>query len=290
MKRKQFRMGLCIGAIVWLISMPSAPAEPNVDLKESALPLPAGMGGLWQVIKVNNDAGATHTPVYQQDDPRLVGRFFEIRSDEITSNMPEAERCTGPVVKQGDIALARLIELSMSGRGDEPATPKPKDFGLPLGDNVQVKPLRFFCKEGLLAATIGRHHGIRGAWVIALPDDTIGMSWYGDTVLTLHRAQKNRSPRASFDCKKATLASEKAICGSVYLSAYDLSVARSYKYMAAHLKETQNPDDLTKLQTEQKAWLSSRNACGSDEVCLQTSMKTRLERLAEYENPEQLNR
>src|SRR6266536_4071925 len=79
---------------------------------------------------------------------------------------------------------------------------------------------------------------------------------------------------ASFDCKRAKLPAEIAICTDPTLSSQDEEMARQYLPL---IKSA--PADSTKtIKTEQKAWLAERNACGSDMQCIMGSYRERLQR------------
>ncbi|MCK7580810.1 MAG: hypothetical protein MZV65_37765 [Chromatiales bacterium] len=56
------------------------------------------------------------------------------------------------------------------------------------------------------------------------------LRWHEGVFLILKRLPKDAQPRASFDCARAATETERAICGSVSLAAFDASVAGSYKH------------------------------------------------------------
>jgi uncharacterized protein len=83
---------------------------------------------------------------------------------------------------------------------------------------------------------------------------------------------------ASFDCKKAKLPAEIAVCSDPTLSSQDEELARQYLPLvksapAAPAKE---------IKAEQKAWLAERNACGADKQCIMGSYRERLQRFGEW--------
>jgi len=79
----------------------------------------------------------------------------------------------------------------------------------------------------------------------------------------------------SFDCKKASTATEKAICDSPFLGAYDLDMAFAYK----DARGTLSGDERTKLLDAQRAWLKERDRCGGDSACLEKAYFQRLSQL-----------
>lgn len=92
-------------------------------------------------------------------------------------------------------------------------------------------------------------------------------------------------PTPSFDCKKATTPTEKAICASGELGQLDTQISQQFKKVrtlaSLYLRRT--------LLDEQMGWLKERNKCGRDEACLRTSMQKRAAGLVsftdEYEHP-----
>lgn len=63
----------------------------------------------------------------------------------------------------------------------------------------------------------------------------------------------------SFDCTKAVLPDEKAICNNPYLSEADLLISRAY--------ETYTPEFQPKRKVA-RSFLADRQKCGSDEACI----------------------
>jgi len=83
---------------------------------------------------------------------------------------------------------------------------------------------------------------------------------------------------ASFDCKRAKLPAEIAICSDPTLSAEDDELAHEY----SPLIRSAPPDAAKTIKDEQKAWLGDRNACGSDMQCIMGSYRERLQRFGEW--------
>lgn len=81
------------------------------------------------------------------------------------------------------------------------------------------------------------------------------------------------SPAASFDCKKARTATEKAICASSELSKLDDEMAVNYK--AALSLSTRV--EAAFLRTHQKRWLAERDKyCESRTICLLDTYRTQI--------------
>jgi len=105
------------------------------------------------------------------------------------------------------------------------------------------------------------------------------MRWYDLTILRLARCPRTQSPAL------VRLRQGLPACGARHLrlaatGAFDHSVQDSYSYVVRHLTEVGEQDALKRARAEQRAWITQRNACGTDEACLQKSMETRLQELS----------
>lgn len=76
----------------------------------------------------------------------------------------------------------------------------------------------------------------------------------------------------AFDCKKANLPSEKAICDSQKLFVLDSELATSYKKAM-----TQKGANNKEIKESQILWISERNTCGSDKACLEKILRSRID-------------
>lgn len=74
----------------------------------------------------------------------------------------------------------------------------------------------------------------------------------------------------SFDCKKASTASEYAICNNQVLSNLDDQLAIAYRNARS---AASNPDQ---LKNEQVAWLGTIRACNGDAVCIEKAYRQRI--------------
>jgi uncharacterized protein YecT (DUF1311 family) len=237
--------------------------------------VPKAFQGVWQVSSVLVDTGATRTLRYQNDDDRLKGRIITIGADRVTTDLPEDKLCAGLTMTARQTTAGALIGSTMGSRGAPPEVPTPKDYELGVSSGASIEAWWVSCTEGNLGP--GREGG---AWIIALPNGQLAMRWYDLTILRLARLPENAKPQPSFNCAKAALPAERAICASLPLAAFDRSVADSYSYVVQHLTEVGDQDALKRARAEQRAWLPQRNACGADAACLQKSMETRLQELS----------
>jgi len=78
----------------------------------------------------------------------------------------------------------------------------------------------------------------------------------------------------SFDCGKARLATEIAICESARLSRLDEEMASLYFGLPHYVRQ-----DIKRLQ---RRWLRRRNACGYDRRCIARAYRRRIDVLSRY--------
>jgi uncharacterized protein len=78
----------------------------------------------------------------------------------------------------------------------------------------------------------------------------------------------------SFDCAKARLATELAICDSARLSRLDQELAALYFALPYVVRE--------EIKGSQRRWLRRRNACGYDRSCIARSYRRRIEVLSQF--------
>lgn len=245
-------------------------------LKKPDIGILSNIVGTWEVVGVHVDTGATRTLHYRPDDFRLTGRIFQFSSKGITSNTPERQDCQSPGIAVS-LPIARLIESSMAGRRIPPAIPTAEDYQLQLPANPNVSAFTVKCDDKLWGSGLGREDGIQGTWLLLLPNGRLAVRWYDETILQLKRIPESARPMPSFDCTKASVDSERAICRSIPLAKLDVSIAKSYAATARELQEARLQNPQTVLKAEQRAWLLKRNRCKFDAICLEKAMSSRLE-------------
>lgn len=84
-----------------------------------------------------------------------------------------------------------------------------------------------------------------------------------------------QAARPSFDCAKAQVAAEQAICGAPALARKDLALAQAYNQALAATKGATRKS----LRETQRQWLFQRNACGVQAACLDRLMTARTTQL-----------
>ena len=82
---------------------------------------------------------------------------------------------------------------------------------------------------------------------------------------------------ASYDCSKASTATEHAICDYPELSALDDLMGQTYRLA----KTSANWMTPQQLRNTQKAWMQQRNRCGDNFDCLRSSYVQRLEEVSD---------
>lgn len=90
----------------------------------------------------------------------------------------------------------------------------------------------------------------------------------------LSAARANTGP--AFDCRKASSASEKAICASEELGRLDRQQQQAWKAMNSALQE--HPQHAA-LKQDQLAWLKARDRCMADAACITKAYQGRLSQL-----------
>nr|WP_293249733.1 lysozyme inhibitor LprI family protein [Panacagrimonas sp.] len=83
---------------------------------------------------------------------------------------------------------------------------------------------------------------------------------------------------ASFDCAKASIQVEKAICSSASLSALDVALNEQYRALKSKV-------DADALQTDQRAWIQRRNRCAGED-CLTDEYRRRAAELSSWLTPD----
>lgn len=81
-----------------------------------------------------------------------------------------------------------------------------------------------------------------------------------------------RTPVASFDCRKAGTATEKAICSDIALARLDRNLADNYTVALSFTDEAGK----AKIREAQRQWIAERNACGGDIGCLSSAYQARI--------------
>ncbi|MFL1493627.1 lysozyme inhibitor LprI family protein [Pseudomonas antarctica] len=87
---------------------------------------------------------------------------------------------------------------------------------------------------------------------------------------------------ASFDCKKASTPVELSLCANPELSRLDTTLGEHYRRALGKLQGTPRAT----LRSDQRAWLKTRDACGSNTACLQPLLSLRLIEVGKLTQPD----
>lgn len=238
--------------------------------------MPAYLIGAWQVRSVHLNTGVGRATEYQWDDPRLVGRIFRFDNNEISDDAYRfSDKCESVDVESLDIAFPDLVRRSLGGYVGQEGDPL-DDYKLPVDAERKYSAMTFICKNGLWQGDLGNAfpQGIKGAWVVSTGDD-LYLRWRDETILILKKIDKNAKVTTSFDCSKAAVSTEHAICNSYELGALDISIHNAYGRLIKQIRD--GGGSTSDISKNQRNWVTQRNACGPQSTCLSSTMRSRLE-------------
>lgn len=215
----------------------------------------ADLIGTWEVAHVGvNMADQPHWN-YRPEDPQLVGRELVVSSDQIRFADFNGTRCAPATWKRESWSWKDLTDEVFLG---------PKSSATPAEWKLKTVP------RGKVTVHVPCGHSpswTKRSWLVAIAPDKVIFELDPETVLFLARRRDDAKPKPSFSCAKASSATEKAICGSFVLAGWDRSVALAWQH-AIEVGKNDSMDD-------QKAWLHTRDKCGSDAACLERVMRDR---------------
>jgi hypothetical protein len=231
--------------------------------------LPPTLAGTWEVERVAVDrADQPHWKV-RPDEPELMGRELVIDADHAQWNGGKEPNCKPPGWKRHATTWGALIAGSQL-RGGSPgaeADPTPADYGLKVTRKSAVT-VQSFCGSppDPKHPVVNPNGWMMEPWIAPQGADRAVMRVDEQTLVVLARRKPDAKPQASFPCARAATPTEKAICASFTLAAWDRSVALAYR----RASESSAPDPAS-----QKEWLRKRDACGADARCLEEKMSSR---------------
>ncbi|WP_175886805.1 lysozyme inhibitor LprI family protein [Burkholderia contaminans] len=263
--REIFKL-MWVGLFIFLQSLQAIAAEWNPVIE-----------GRWELQSVHLNADAEWTPSYGWNDPRLVGRLFVFKKNQIWTDAPENQSCAEINSKTSQTSLRELISSSMSGFGNPAINATEKNYKIDIPGSTAVDVIRVFCGAQPWQGSLGASNKESGAWMFSPSSGKLLLRWYGETILTLKRVRDNAKPNPSFNCNKAKSEVEMEICGSYELSSFDKSVATSFSQLIEQRKSA--GESLGDAIGQQREWLSKRNLCGKDATCILDAMKAQLLKL-----------
>lgn len=228
---------------------------------------PTDLVGQWQVIQVAVDQQDQEHWMFSPDDPRLLGRLWEINATDIQRADGAFECKLAKLTGNKSETLQKFIgrNYRRPPAYEVPPHPTLTDFGLRVR-NANVSPLQIHCRQF-------NSYWV-GAWFALIDGNLLVGRGSGPEIQVLRKVTPKTPIQASFNCAKAESAVERTICGSRTLAAYDRSVAAAYR---GRLRVADKPR--TAVQEAQRQWLKARDACGADAACLEQSMRQRVDDL-----------
>lgn len=243
----------------------------------AAVSLPYNLNGLWQVEKVYTNNMMSTRPDIISNDPNLVGRTINFSTDKISGEMLVSEGCNQPsFIIQPKTTINSLIALT---NGTEKNDSLADNYSLKPQGNHEVTPIVIQCVSGIVGPT----GEATGNWLAMLDKQTMLINWDSNSLLELQKIPADAVALPSFNCQRAATATEKAICSSFDLSAWDRSVSSAYEMATAQIKITgiDVPEKLTSLKKAQNKWLTLRDACKDDKICIEKQLASRVSDLVE---------
>lgn len=238
--------------------------------------IPAYLIGVWQVRSVHLNTGVGRATEYQWNDPRLMGRIFRFENNEISDDAFQlGDRCESVDAKSLEVTFSDLLRRSLGGYVGKAGHPI-DDYKIPLDGKRKYDAMTFNCKGGLWQGDLGNAlpQGIKGAWVVRA-GNSLYLRWRDETILVLGKIDKNAKVDASFDCSKATVSAERAICSSYQLGALDISIHNAYVRLLRQIKS--GGGSVSDISKNQRTWITRRDACGNESKCLNSIMMDRLQ-------------
>jgi uncharacterized protein YecT (DUF1311 family) len=239
-----------------------------VIMQAAAATLPAKVQGHWEVIQVAVDQDDQPHWQYFPNDPRLLGRQLIV--DDAGVRLDDGTpACAHPTVTALPASTLQSFighRFSRPASFDRPPRPTLAEFDIKIPD-VHVAPLQLGCQPTASPWN--------GAWLVPAPGRRLLTNYdNGGYVLILRKLSSAEPIQASFACTKALSATERAICASSSLAAYDRSVAAAYRFALQRAG-----DDTKALRQDQRQWIATRNACAGDAGCLAERMRERTNQL-----------
>jgi hypothetical protein len=263
MRRSRFPTGLP-GLVVGLLVLPAAVNAGGVG---------ADLSGAWDVEHVAVDAEDQMHWKFHPDDPQLLGRELVIDDEQVRFNGGREANCKPP----GWSPHASTWGFLMTNGFLRGGTPYPRGGISPAAFGLRASPKQSVTVYSVCSPAANRADApsvwVKEPWLVPQGPDRLLMR-YDEAILTLARRKAGAKPRASFPCSKATSPTEKTICSSFSLAAWDRSVALGWRRLTANGTASEDLE-------EQKAWLRTRDACGADAACLEEQLKRRALNLAD---------
>lgn len=239
--------------------------------------LPDELVGSWEVVEVHINMASGRRVYYGWNEPRMMWRLFYFGDEEIKNNTPEeGTNCAAPTFSRQRVRLDDFLRRNFEyEKGASPS----KDYKLGVAGSTDVELIRVLCGQERWNGELGPTHGDTaqdsdGSWLIPMGKKRVMLRWYDQMILVLAKLPPGAKPSPSFACAKATLPTERAICGSLELAGFDKSVG--FAYSVALWEARRHSESTVDIRCKQREWLNERNRCGRDTQCIQAEMKKQL--------------
>jgi uncharacterized protein YecT (DUF1311 family) len=243
--------------------------------------LPNNLVGRWQVQEVHINTASGRLTKFSWGDPRLKWRIFDFSDAKIESDAYDFDdKCVEPSAKYVSATANDLFFRSIGGYDYPPmlGINPVMDYRININAEKNLRAIILSCADGIWQGDLGVSDpklgdlAVRGAWIILQDDHSMYLRWRDESVLRLEKIWDRSPIIASFDCAKAGTKTERAICASYRLSAFDRSVADAFE---RYTSQASGPD-LENSMKGQRIWLRQRDACGFSEKCILEQMRFRL--------------
>lgn len=243
----------------------------------TASPLTSYLAGKWQVESVHLNTATGRTTEFQWNDPRLVGRIYTFDSEEVSNDAYDfPDTCSRPEASSVRVTFPQLLRRSMGGYSSDQSNSDPvSDYQLNVSKTRQYSAVLLQCKNGRWQGDLKGQgkDSIQGAWIVKV-NDRVYLRWRDESILILRKINNPSDIKASFDCSKAVGGTERAICESYELRAFDTSIHDAYSRLIKKFQD--DSGDSHGIQKSQREWIEKRNKCNSDTQCLKLEMQSRL--------------
>ncbi|WP_081649774.1 peptidoglycan-binding protein [Fodinicurvata sediminis] len=222
----------------------------------------------------------------QSFDSGDIGSFLNLGKEIIESQQPQRQ--------QPQTAPSQTPQSATSVSPDTTAPASTPSPSRPAHNSVEVNEVQERLSNlGYSPGPIDGMMGSKTVSAIRRFEQDSGLAPTGqiddDLLTALRNAGKNAPTPAqaatqpSFDCARAMIPSERAICASPALAQLDVALTQAYKNYRGSLANEYSGRELdarrNMLSEAQRQWLSDRNTCGSNATCLEQQMRERIGKL-----------
>jgi len=271
-------MRVIVTVALGILGVAAVPSGANAGAKSRSADPPAQLVGTWDVEHVAVDGQDTIHGHYRTDEPEFVGRTLVLDATgkiKFGGDLTCAQRAWKPRAITWDAVFRKAYQRTPVGGRPPAATPH--DFGLDLGADERG------VAYSICPSPQSRAEFPLDRWIALRQPGVLFLHVGAEYLLVLRRRPDGARPAASFDCAKASNPTEKTICGSFDLAAWDRSVD-----LALRQAIEKWPAKTKLLRDLQAAWLVERNACGVDAKCIDEKLWRRvglIPQLAESDLP-----